>query len=1589
MRMGKYFLLCPLLGCLFGPCWGQSIVPERNNPKVLVQPAIQPQAYGIDLGDVRLLNSPFRHAMDLDSGYLLSLSADRLLHRFYENAHLTPKAPVYGGWESDGLSGHTLGHYLSACSMMYAATGAKAFAGRVHYIVKELRICQDARGTGYVGAIPKEDTVWAQVARGDIHSSGFDLNGGWSPWYTVHKLLAGLMDAYLYTNDTLALQVAGRLGDWSFQELSALTPEQIQKMLGCEFGGMNEAMANLYSLTGNQQYLAVAGQFYHKAVLDPLSQNKDILAGKHSNTQIPKIIGSARLFELGGGSFDSAIAVNFWHIVVDHHSYVTGGNSDHEYLGQADHLNDYLSESTTESCNTYNMLKLTRHLFSWNPDGRLGDYYERALYNHILASQNPTNAMMCYFLPLRMGTVKQFSDSTQTFTCCVGSGMENHSKYGEGIYYEGRDSSLYVNLYIPSVLHFRTQGLTLMQQTRYPYSDTVLFTVTAGTGPRLVSGGGARFALRLRRPSWVGSGMQVWVNGVSVPISTERGFAVILRTWHKGDKVRVVLPMHLYTEALPDNAGRVALLYGPVVLAGDLGKKDPSQDIHGVPVLLTSDHKVSDWIHPVSRANLVFQTKGVGKPFDITLRPFFTVYNHYYNVYWDYFTRADWAKREVAYETELAYKKAIEARTVDIMRLGEMQPERDHQLTSNISYVGDEADHPNRECRNGGFFAFNMRVSPSAGDSLLVTAWGGDAGRVADIYVDSTQIGTLALNQPKPNALIDRVFAIPDRLIQGRTQVRITFRSPIGRSSGSIFFVRTLAAPAEGSLAAYARPDALAGPPRDYPIQPVPFTQVKVIDHFWAPKIDVNREVTIPYVLRMCREHGRIANFVAAARHNGAKLSVYPFDDTDLYKAIEGASYGLQVHPDAALSRQLDSLIAIIGAAQEPDGYLYTFRSANEAHPHDWIGDRRWQNEEILSHELYDAGHLYEAAVAHYQATGQRNLLNIALKNADLLCKTFGYGKEEKYPGHQIVEIGLVKLYRVTGEQKYLDLAQFFLDIRGPKGDSYNQADKKVVDQDSAEGHAVRAGYMYTGIADVAALTGNQPYEKAIDAIWTDVTSSKLYITGGIGATNSGEAFGAPYELPNMSAYAETCASIANVYWNSRMFLLHGDAKYIDVLERTLYNGLLSGVSLSGTRFFYPNPLASMGQNQRSAWFDCACCISNMARFLPSMPGYIYAHTGNIVYVNLFVGSQMHVRLDGGEFQLSQQTEYPWEGRVTIQVDPSGTMAASLRIRIPGWAKNQPSSDGLYVSTSPAPPVTIRVNDSLVSFVEEKGYAILDRTWKPGDKVMVDFPMVTQKVRANPLVVDDTGRFAFQRGPLVYCLEGPDNPDSLVRNIIVDTQALAQVNYEPSLLGGIDEITVQGMALKRASGPSVSGLNVSATHEEVKAIPYFAWANRGPSEMTVWIPYEKEASYPLPAPTIASQSVISSSIGHPRMLKALNDQYDPKDSKDNAMPYFHWWPRKDTTEWVQYDFDKAYTVSSSKVYWFDDGPWGGCRIPATWKLYYLKDGQWVAVHANTPYEIAKDRYCQVQFDPVETKAMRLEVRLPADNSSGIHEWSLQ
>ncbi|MBB3188301.1 glycoside hydrolase family 127 protein [Microbacter margulisiae] len=634
---------------------------------------------------------------------------------------------------------------------------------------------------------------------------------------------------------------------------------------------------------------------------------------------------------------------------------------------------------------------------------------------------------------------------------------------------------------------------------------------------------------------------------------------------------------------------------------------------------------------------------------------------------------------------------------------------------------------------------------------------------------------------------------------------------------------------------------------RDYPIQEVPFSKVTIDDQFWLPRIDTNRTVTIPSSFKKCEETGRVENFILAGKKNadpsfkGKFQTQYPFDDTDIYKIIEGAAYSLTVHPDPKLEKYVDSLITIIGKAQEPDGYLYTARTIDPEHPHPWSGAQRWVNESILSHETYDSGHLFEAAAAWYQATGQRNFLDIALKNADLLCRVFGPGKRHDATGHEIVEMGLVRLYRITGEKKYLNLAKFFIDCRGrynnPRS-TYSQDDKPVVDQTVAEGHAVRAGYLYSGVADVAALTGDTAYRHAIDKIWNNMVSKKYYITGGIGAIPKWEGFGDNYQLPNLTAYNETCASIANVFWNYRMFLLHGDAKYIDVLERTLYNSLRAGVSISGDKFFYANPLACDGKFQfnresltRQPWFDCSCCPTNMCRFMPSLPKYIYAQNRDSLYINLFVGSKTDVTLNGRmPVKIDQQTNYPWSGNIRIGVHPEHPSRFSVCLRIPGWVQNQPVPSNLYAFKHTDPKTfTIRINGKPVSFIKRKGYAVISRTWGKNDEIAYTLPMPIRRVIANQQVKNDQGKVTLERGPIVYCLEGIDNGGN-VSDIILPDATKLKTTFYPDLLGGIDMITGEAKVVKQTNQGVV---NQSCL---IKAIPYYAWSNRGVDEMEVWIP---------------------------------------------------------------------------------------------------------------------------------------------------------
>ena len=626
-----------------------------------------------------------------------------------------------------------------------------------------------------------------------------------------------------------------------------------------------------------------------------------------------------------------------------------------------------------------------------------------------------------------------------------------------------------------------------------------------------------------------------------------------------------------------------------------------------------------------------------------------------------------------------------------------------------------------------------------------------------------------------------------------------------------------------------------------YPIDPVPFTSVKVTDSFWGQRLQASREVTIPLAFSKCEETGRYENFIKAAHPSDTyKVEGFSFDDTDVYKTIEGASYSLQTYPDKKLQKYIDSILVIVAGAQEPDGYLYTARTMNPKHPHNWAGKERWVAVENLSHEFYNLGHMVEGAVAHYQATGKRNFLDIAIKYADCVCREIGNGPEQKkyVPGHQIAEMALVKLYMVTGDKKYLDQAKFFLDTRGytSRKDAYSQAHKPVVEQDEAVGHAVRAVYMYSGMADVAAITGDSSYIKAIDKIWDNIVSKKIYITGGIGARHAGEAFGNNYELPNLSAYCETCAAIGNVYMNYRLFLLHGDAKYFDVLERTLYNGLISGVSLDGGSFFYPNPLSSNGKYSRKPWFGCACCPSNVSRFIPSLPGYVYAVKDDQVYVNLFLSNKAELKVDKKKIILEQETDYPWKGDIRLKI-AQGNQNFTMKLRIPGWVRGNVLPGDLYAYADNQKPVyRVSVNGQTVKSDVNNGYLSIARKWKKGDVVEVHFDMLPRIVKANPKVEADRGRVAVERGPIVYCAEWPDNRFN-IHSVLLNQHPQFKVTEKPELLYGINQLTTDAQALSYDMAGKLVAKDV-----ELTLIPYYAWAHRGEGDMEVWLPIDVSAT---------------------------------------------------------------------------------------------------------------------------------------------------
>ncbi|UII21454.1 glycoside hydrolase family 127 protein [Fulvivirga ligni] len=772
----KNILLTAGAVCLLIAC------DKKEQPKLAVEKKVELQAEPFALHQVELLESPFTHAYEKDREWILLLKPDRLLYRFRKFAGLQPKDSIYGGWESRGVSGQTLGHYLSALAMGYDATGDKEFLDRANYIVDELADCQKAYGNGYVGAVPEHERIFKEVSNGDIRSAGFDLNGGWVPWYNLHKLFAGLIDVYLLTGNEKAKEIVTQLGDWAVNTVGSLSQDDFQKMLACEHGGMNESLTYLYGITGDKKYYDLAEKFNHKAVLDPIIHQNDQLEGLHANTQIPKLIGLGRQYEFSGDDSKRAGVEFFWNRVVNHHSYVIGGNSNFEHFGPADNLTGRLSTNSAETCNTYNMLKLTRELFTWDPQAQYADYYERALYNHILASQNPETGMITYYVNMASGEGKKFSHATEDFWCCVGTGLENHVKYGGNIYFH-HQNTLWANLFIPSILNWEEQKTKIKLETNYPEESSMKYTITVDQPKEL--------NIQLRWPAWAASKPLVRVNGEMVEVDgNPSSYISIKREWKDGDILEYELPMSIHTEDLRGDSSKKAILYGPLVLAADLGIKELNPE--DIPSFVLNESTLESALEKKEGDDLMFRTVNVTKPSDAVLKPFYQIYKDNYAVYFDFMDEDGWQNKLAQLNAQKAAKEKLEKNTLDIVRIGEMQPERDHNFTGEKTEAGGTTEKW-RHATDGGWFSYEMSLSDQNKNIALVCRYFGPDGgnRVFDIMVDNEKIATQQIKKNGQDYYFI-TYPIPNALLKGKKSIVVKFQAHPGATAGGIFGCRLI-----------------------------------------------------------------------------------------------------------------------------------------------------------------------------------------------------------------------------------------------------------------------------------------------------------------------------------------------------------------------------------------------------------------------------------------------------------------------------------------------------------------------------------------------------------------------------------------------------------------------------------------------------------------------------------------------------------------------------------------------------------------------------------------------------------------------------
>lgn len=774
--MKKRIWLAAFMGLCLTDAFAQ--YPGQSEACMKVPVQVPLKALSFDYADVRLLDGPFKRAMEVNQRWLKEADVERFMHNYRVTAGLKTNAEAFGGWEGLDveLRGHSLGHLLTALSEMYASTGDELYKQKCSAFVEALAECQQALDAdGYLSAFPEH-----------LIDRAIEGKSVWAPWYTLHKIYAGLLDAYLLCDNRQAYDVVSKMCDWAYGKLKPLSDDDLQRMLQCEFGGMSEFFYNMYAVSGNLHHKELGDKFYHKVILNPLLEGEDKLGGTHANTQIPKAVGEARGYEVTGEQRHHDIAEFFWHTVLKNHTYVTGGNSDSEYFGQPGKLSERLGQNTTETCNTYNMLKLTRHLFTWDALPGYADYYERALYNHILSSQNPETGGVTYFHTLHPGSAKDFHMPFIAHTCCVGTGYENHSKYGEAIYYRtSDDKGLYVNLFIASVLEWKEKGLKLRQETSFPEESSTRLTLSAETPVDLT--------LHLRYPVWAVDGVEVKVNGKKVAVRTKPSSYISLkRTWKEGDIIEMEMPMRLHTEFMPDNPSKGAILYGPIVLAAELGADD-IDDTFGVPVFVNPDKKLEKWIKPVEGKQMTFRTIGVGRPEEALLSPLYKIYNQRYAAYFDFFTEEDWTHKQKEYKKRLQEEKDIAARTIDWVGIGEHQSERDHLVESKISYVYNQGGRLGRDVRAEGFLHYQVAVDPEGKNELMLTFWGSDSGHLQfDVLIDGKVMTNITVTDEKPGAFYNRFFAIPDEMVLGKENVRISFIPTPGNRAGIIYGLRTL-----------------------------------------------------------------------------------------------------------------------------------------------------------------------------------------------------------------------------------------------------------------------------------------------------------------------------------------------------------------------------------------------------------------------------------------------------------------------------------------------------------------------------------------------------------------------------------------------------------------------------------------------------------------------------------------------------------------------------------------------------------------------------------------------------------------------------